>query len=273
MTDNKSRDIFYGVVAVATLIVALVGATLAYFSLTATSEEGAINAKAAVVSIAYEDGQQVTAQADELIPSSFAVVQAAYEAGVKKRTAAEYQAELEGSTPPTTACIDSNNKQVCSTYRFSIDNEGGSQIMATLNTELNTFSSPNGGAIALSYALYDLKNGKWVDITNVDGAKQQYKNMNAACDNSNPEMGACFSEIDGNKVYEANQIFPIYGTTTTGGVTTNNTINAASQEFELVIFLLDNGNNQDTDQGKQYSGTIKVELVGSASEQITGQMN
>lgn len=29
MSDNKSRDIFYGVVAIATLIVAILGATLA----------------------------------------------------------------------------------------------------------------------------------------------------------------------------------------------------------------------------------------------------
>ena len=70
MSDNKSRDIFYGVVAVATLIVALVGATLAYFSISANSSEGAVNATAAVVSIEYNDGQQVSAQADELIPAT-----------------------------------------------------------------------------------------------------------------------------------------------------------------------------------------------------------
>ena len=61
--DSKARDIFYGLEAVATLIVAIIGATLAYFSITASSNEGAINAQAAVVSIEYNDGQQVTAQA------------------------------------------------------------------------------------------------------------------------------------------------------------------------------------------------------------------
>ena len=45
MNDSKSRDIFYGVVAIATLIVAVIGATLAYFSITANSAEGAVNAE------------------------------------------------------------------------------------------------------------------------------------------------------------------------------------------------------------------------------------
>ena len=74
MSDNKSRDIFYGVVAIATLIVAILGATLAYFSITAKSNEGAVNAKADVVSISYNDSQQVSANADKLIPSSLDIV-------------------------------------------------------------------------------------------------------------------------------------------------------------------------------------------------------
>ena len=77
--DNRGRDIFMGLVAVATLIVAIIGATLAYFSITASSNEGVVNATAAVVSIEYNDGQQVTAQAGHLIPADFEVVKNVYE--------------------------------------------------------------------------------------------------------------------------------------------------------------------------------------------------
>ena len=77
--DNRGRDIFYGVVAVATLIVAIIGATLAYFSVTASSNEVAINATADRVSIDYLDGSQVTAQADKLIPAKFDIVKEVYE--------------------------------------------------------------------------------------------------------------------------------------------------------------------------------------------------
>ena len=77
--EVKGRDIFYGVVALATLIVAIIGATLAYFSIVTSSSEGAINATAAVVTIDYKDGQQVTAQADKLVPASLAIVKKSYE--------------------------------------------------------------------------------------------------------------------------------------------------------------------------------------------------
>ena len=72
--DKKSREIFYGVVIVATLIIALVGTTLAYFSYRTSSKDEAVKARAATINIVYNDGSQVTAQADELIPSSFEVV-------------------------------------------------------------------------------------------------------------------------------------------------------------------------------------------------------
>ena len=77
--DGKTKDIFFGIVAIATLIVAIIGATLAYFSITASSNEGAVNATAATVSINYNDGQQVTAQAKNLIPATPEVVKKVYE--------------------------------------------------------------------------------------------------------------------------------------------------------------------------------------------------
>ncbi len=90
MNDNKSRDIFYGVVAVATLIVALIGATLAYFSMNASSNEGAVNAKAAVVSIDYKDGQDLLMQAENLIPSAFDVVKTIYERNLATKINPQY---------------------------------------------------------------------------------------------------------------------------------------------------------------------------------------
>ena len=70
--DKKSRDIFYGVVLVATLIVAIIGTSMAYFTYFASSDDDSIKAHAAaIVNIEYSDGNQVTAQADKLIPASW----------------------------------------------------------------------------------------------------------------------------------------------------------------------------------------------------------
>ena len=120
--NGKGRDIFFGVVALATLIVAIIGATLAYFSITASSNEGAVNATAKVVSIDYYDGQKVTAQANELIPADFVeVVQRVYE---------KVFVETEKSDPEKNLCTDTNGEQVCSVYRFSISSDAGIDITA-----------------------------------------------------------------------------------------------------------------------------------------------
>ena len=46
MENRKGNEIFLGVVGVATLLVAIVGATFAYFSATTNSDEGAVQAAA-----------------------------------------------------------------------------------------------------------------------------------------------------------------------------------------------------------------------------------
>ena len=80
--DKKSREIFYGIVIVATLIIAIIGTTMAYFSYRTSSENNAIKAHAAMVDIIYNDGEQVTARADKLIPSSLDIVKKVYEANI-----------------------------------------------------------------------------------------------------------------------------------------------------------------------------------------------
>ena len=54
--DKKSRDIFYGTVLVATLIIALVGTTMAYFSYRTGGSDESIKAHSANLNIVYSDG-------------------------------------------------------------------------------------------------------------------------------------------------------------------------------------------------------------------------
>lgn len=157
----KSRDVFYGIIAIATLIVAIIGATLAYFSITANSAEGAVNARAATVSVNYQDGQQISAAADKLVPATFDVVKRAY------------AKVLEGSPDEeTNLCIDDENKQVCSIYRFSVSSDVTREITAKLNNEHNKFTY-------LHYAVYDVANNEWISLGEED-YKQMFK-----CDNTN----------------------------------------------------------------------------------------
>lgn len=263
MNDSKSRDIFYGVVAIATLIVAVIGATLAYFSITANSAEGAVNAQAGTVSISYDDGQQVTAQADELIPSSFEVVKTAYERSQKSFGSDGAMAE--------NICLDDNNRQVCSIYRFSIGSDSERQIIATLNSEHNGFST------GLSYAIYSVSGDyasdeeRWQILDDEISAKKLTINY---CDNDDEDpTNYCYNTSLGVKDYGENSN-SIFGYDTDG--MKSKSIGAdETQTYDLVIFLNENDQEQNIDQGKSFRGTIIVKVIDSGLDdgKITGTIN
>lgn len=252
--DSKGRDIFYGVVAIATLIVAIVGATLAYFSVTASSNEGAVNATAAIVSIEYNDGQQVTAQADELIPATLDVVKQVYESKVSTLTSEDLTTE--------NACIDRNDRQVCSAYRFTVRSDVERTITATLNNEHNGFTY-------LSYAVYDITEGVWLEL-NDEGAEDLSL---TTCSNENEDdTDDCFTTNP--KTYEATRaVNSIFGYTLENSVVKNQTKTIASEthEYELILFIKENDANQNIDQGKKFRGTIVVDVLdGGVNGQISG---
>lgn len=256
----KKRDVFYGIIAIATLIVAIIGATLAYFSVTVTSAENAVGAKAATVSINYTDGQQVSAQADELIPSTFDVVMESY-------------AEAIASDPNTEAniCIDSNDRQVCSIYRFSVSSDIERQITAKLNNENNEFTY-------LSYAVYDVTNGGWLTL---EGANTKTKGLNR-CVNEEEEATNCYTIDEGGvKTYTnptagaANSaVNSLFGLTTSGGnpAFVQKTVNATEQTYDVVLFIEENNSPQNIDQGAAYNGTLYIEVIGDTGI-ITGEWN
>ena len=256
--ENRGRDIFYGVVAVATLIVAIVGATLAYFSISASSNEGAVNAMSANVSISYDDGQQVTAQADKLIPATLDVVKRVYEAKVKEGTL-----NLE---EPQNNCLDSNGLQVCSAYRFTIGSNVERDIAATLNNEENGFTY-------LSYAVYDVTNDRWLTIGE-DGSLSL-----RTCSNENEDNKDDCYTIDEYSVKKYNTTTPkatnsIFGYDPEGKVNTIPLEANNSQTYDLILFINENNANQNVDQAKRYRGTIIVDVTdGSTTGQISGVFN
>lgn len=254
--DNRGRDIFMGVVAVATLIVAIVGATLAYFSITASSNEGVVNATAAIISIEYNDGQQVTAQADELIPSVFNVVQSVYETNVKDSEVAEDVTTI-GNT-----CIDSNSRQVCSAYRFTIRSDIERTVSATLSNEYNGFTY-------LSYAVYDVTKGEWMTLTDDGDLSLPLR----TCSNNNEAVENCFNVEGTLKTYTDNAKNSIFGLAATenGASFKTQKVSGTTQVYDLILFIKETNENQNIDQGQQYNGTIIVDVLdGGINGSITG---
>ena len=250
MNDSKSRDIFYGVIAIATLIVALIGATLAYFSMSVGSEEAAVNARAATLSIEYKDGKEVLAQATKLIPAAFSVVSKVYERSIDDINADYNDAETSVYEKPN-RCLDDNNMEVCSIYRFSISSDAPRSISAILNTEFNGFKY-------LAYAVRDVNAGTWLTLRGDDDSSRKYIDLKS-CDNANEE-NMCFTDVNDIKTYDSVAINSILGYTNTNDFSQKR-IEEDVQVYDLVLFINDNNDNQNIDQGKQFQGTINVRVV------------
>ena len=160
---NNGKGVFYGVIAVATLIVAIIGATFAYFTASASSSNEALKATAAHVQVNYHEGRQLVAT--NLIPSSATVVAQAYanktayekniEQGCTHTTGtANTESNPESYTEagqwscPTgksaystgdvgTKCVDDNGYYVCAVYQFTVTNSSNVKQALTAYMQIN----------------------------------------------------------------------------------------------------------------------------------------
>lgn len=110
--ENNGKGIFYGVIGVATLIVAIIGATFAFFTATNTNE-GTVAGTAAAA------GLKLT------------VTEATTDTGVMVPQKAEAINTATAGTGGTRSCVDSNNNTACKVYKITIENEGDSAVTLT----------------------------------------------------------------------------------------------------------------------------------------------
>lgn len=126
MSKSRTNDIFFAVIGVTTLIVAIIGATFAYFSADAASAEDVITGESAVLKLGFDDN--VNGLKTSLIPSADNIAIA----GANRLGKSNQQ------------CIDDNGNQICGVYVFTVGNPspGTTQtIYGTLNVVTNEFSN------------------------------------------------------------------------------------------------------------------------------------
>ena len=113
---RKKSNTFNLVIGLATLLIAILGATFAYFTMTNGSKENEIAVRSSYVSISYDGGTKV--EADDLIPTNENVMLWAYQdrANEKFTDALEEEHSLQ--------CIDSKNRKVCYVYQFTVRSDG-----------------------------------------------------------------------------------------------------------------------------------------------------
>lgn len=244
MENSKGRGIFLGVVSVATLIVAIIGATFAWFSASVGSGENDVNLTA------YQFDAELTVErvfptdenaSKKIIPF------------VPDKVLREGQGDQTNNmnyalNEATNKCVDSSGYLVCSLYKITVTNNGSDAIeldgsvttMETTPTETGTTLTANGDLKAqiISYA-----EGKYTYTHNLSKALALPNTVNGS----------------GKLIMDP-------ATLTVGA-----TPGANTAELYVLVWLNDTTENQSSMMGASYKGQFIFSAVGmGAGNQLTG---
>lgn len=126
--NGRGREIFYGVIGVATLVVAIIGATFAYFTASAvnnttiTGNAATINLSVAVTKITHADENK-----GGMIPMSNSMVHPAVSKADGDVTSADTNSGV---------CLDDNGNAVCQIYKITLTNSSTAAVMVDGYTAL-----------------------------------------------------------------------------------------------------------------------------------------
>lgn len=254
MERENNKGILFGVLGVMTLVIAILGASLAYFTAVDRSEEE-VKVEAATVTINYVQGRIV--KASNLIPATKTVVQTAYAKQGEKQ------------------CLDSNGKQVCSVFAFEAQNNGPDGLAINGKIITTTQVSENNGEDGLqtkefenlSYMVYDVTSGTPVPVNQTNKPEITFAQYGGSTELfTNGETGNTVTVESGHSnKYEiliwlqelAEKIAEEDDDpeTTTESILANDPNGVASQNDE---------------QGLTYAGIVEIAVAG-ASDKITGK--
>ena len=126
--ENNGKGMFYGVIGVATLIVAIIGATFAYFTATA-SNTSTIAGNAASVGLTLSV-EKVSNGDKGLVPQ----LETALSSAMKG---------VDGAGTGVDSCIDANGNTVCQVYKITVGNTGTAEAKLTGTLDLTKGSVTN----------------------------------------------------------------------------------------------------------------------------------
>ena len=246
MENSKGRGIFLGVVSVATLIVAIIGATFAWFSASVSSGENDVNLTAyqfdadLTVERVFPTKENASRKIIPFVPDK--VLREGPENKINNMNYALNEA--------TDKCVDSSGYLVCSLYKITVTNNGSDAIeldgtvttIETTPTETGTTLTANGDLKAqiISYA-----DGKYTYTHNLSKALAL------------PNTGG-----SGKLIMDP-------ATLTVGATPAANTA-----ELYVLVWLNDTTENQSSMMGASYKGQFIFSAVGmGAGNQLTGTFN
>lgn len=243
--NKRGNGIFLGIVSIATLIIAAMGATFAWFSASTVSDPNAVNLGAYEFKLDLKMRQIYPENANTasgLIPL-------------------DYDFEIEGALEPNNTnllyainvakdrCVDDNGLQVCALYEVSITNQGSNSV--TLTGQLLTTSNNAGDGddkTPFQNLAYQAVTGDLNSLTLVDNPIGLPK----AAD----EDPITISNI----IVSGAEINPDTGEVTKEGKGTG----------YVLIYLNDIGDDQSSEMGATYEGQLKY-TSGGTGNTLTGK--
>lgn len=180
---NNGRGIFYGVIGVATLVVAIIGATFAYFTATATNTTN-ITGNMASVSFGLDVHKVTTA--DEKLGGMIPMSNTMVEAAVKGTNKSDKDADTNGPQ----ICVDDNGNAVCQIYKISVTNNGTAGMFLDGYVALTGGSNTQGTeAEAAKTVPQDTESSMWTNLA--DSAKTTMRWAQVFCNGEDDKLTGC----------------------------------------------------------------------------------
>ena len=286
MENKKGSGIFLSVIGVATLIVAIIGATFAYFSATASSYND-VNIASTSLSLGfYGDPSRLKTN---LIPAHHETAQySAFDAewlsaGNKIDGDADGDGQVETDEKITTMgeCIDQNSNEICSVYEFTIGNPSETTEM-TIEGEIQVVKNEFAN---LYYAIYDENDQMVVEPTKfltendapakIPALKQtlkpnaNVKNGEKTFDEEDPSTYAPLVDLtSSNYTSQEGYLESEFGKHD-GNPTLINGVNNV-RSYKMLIWIKETkGDQTEADSGKIFSAGIKFSTGGQG---VTGMI-
>ena len=261
MENKKGNGIFLGVIGVATLIVAIIGATFAYFSASTNSADSAISVNSTQLSLGFSDN--TTQLKTNLIPATDEI--------------AKFGATNTEHIASKGACIDDNGNEVCGVYDFFVGNPSGTtaqKIYANITVVTNTFAN-------LYFTILDETGTAVIPATSFKfDSDDTNKTAGETKTNANGTVTYTTTK-DGKAVLELKALEQTLLASPTEVAADNK--NDASKytlkesgtdknfrKYKVIIWIRESGGDQtDADAGKAFSAGINITTEGSGTG-VTG---
>lgn len=239
MENGKGNGIFLGIVSVATLIVAIIGATFAYFSATTESNENAVGVTA------YEF--KLTLSVEPVYPTgAAALIPLNPETVIPNAPEPNNTNLLYALNGAKTKCVDDSGLQVCALYKVTIVNYGNQVILSGALKTTKNVASTQEGRTPFTNLTYQGLTGSHEDNTLATVGKAV--TLAAA---EGQEVAISDITIEGASVDDDGEVVPGEGIA------------------YILVYLNDNG-DQSSEMGASFTGQIIYRSKDGIGNNLTG---